>query len=64
MFGHRGRAHVFEERFGDVRYVGFALRQPGGDMALLFDSLYTAIDHNLLVLAANGIRTVFDLAIE
>lgn len=35
----------------------------GGDMVALFDSLYTAIDHDLLVLAASGIRTVFDLAI-
>ena len=32
------------------------------DLVELFGSLYTALDHDLTVLAASGVRTVFDLA--
>jgi uncharacterized protein DUF4145 len=32
------------------------------DLVELFSSLYTALDHDLTVLAASGVRTVFDLA--
>lgn len=32
------------------------------DLGELFDSLYTALDHDLTVLAASEVRTVFDLA--
>jgi hypothetical protein len=32
------------------------------DLGELLDSLYTALDHDLTVLAASGVRTVFDFA--
>lgn len=40
------------------------LRAAAHDLYLLLDSLYTAIDHDLIILAASGVRTTFDLAIE
>lgn len=40
----------------------FALSWSEEDLAELLESLYTAMNHNLTVLAASGVRTVFDVA--